>query len=241
MPIEQQTVIVTGAASGIGLATAERLAKAGANVTAVDIDDKALRIQGERIRAAGIEIEERQADVRDLPAFEALVEDLIRRRGRIDALVGCAGLVDASSVDSGDPKRWSDVLTVNALGPMVGARAVLPQMLKQGTGDIVVVTSASGRITYVGEPAYLASKHAAVAFLDSLRKELAGTDIRVTSIEPGLVDTPMSRSHPFIDTILGSVKPLEADDIANLIELCLGLPTRININEIVVRPTRQEL
>jgi NADP-dependent 3-hydroxy acid dehydrogenase YdfG len=144
-------------------------------------------------------------------------------------------------VDSGDPKRWSDVLTVNALGPMVGARAVLPRMLKQGKGDIVVVTSASGRITYVGEPAYIASKHAAVAFLDSIRKELAGTDIRVTSIEPGLVDTPMSRSHPFIDTVLGSVEPLKADDIAQLIELCLGLPTRVNINEIVVRPTRQEL
>lgn len=241
MSIERRTVIVTGAASGIGLATAERLAKAGAHITAVDVNEEALRSECDRMRGTGTEIEGRRVDVRDFRAFEDVVADVIERHGRIDALVGCAGLADAGSVDSGDPERWSDVLTVNALGPMVGARAVIPQMRSQDRGDIVFVTSASGRITYVGEPAYIASKHAAVAFLESLRKELADTGIRITSIEPGLVDTPMSRAHPFIDNAFSSVEPLDPDDIAGLIELCLSLPTRVNINELVVRPTRQEL
>jgi len=130
---------------------------------------------------------------------------------------------------------------VNALGPMVSARAAIPHMLEQGHGDIIVVTSASGRITYIGEPAYVASKHAAVAFLDSARKEFSGTNIRITSIEPGLVDTPMIKDHPLRDSLLESVEPLQANDIATLIVYCLDLPRRVTINEVAIRPTRQGL
>ncbi|HUP16823.1 MAG TPA: SDR family oxidoreductase [Acidimicrobiia bacterium] len=241
MSIENKTVIVTGAASGIGFATAETLAKAGAHVTAVDIAEESLIAGARRLQSTGARIEARIGDVRDLDRLTSIVREVVQNEERIDALVGCAGLADMGSISEGDPTRWMEVLAVNALGPMVSARAVVPYMLQQGHGDIVIVTSASGRITYVGEPAYVASKHAAVAFLDSMRKELAGTDIRVTSIEPGLVDTPMSRSHPFIDTILSSVEPLKPEDIAGLIKVCLTLPARVNINQIVVRPTRQEL
>lgn len=241
MSIENKTVIVTGAASGIGAATTRKLAELGARVVAVDIAEGPLREFVAEIKSAGYEISGQPADVTDFGAMEKIVTDL-RSEGRdLDAIVGIAGLSDISSVSSGDPARWRDVLLVNALGPMVAARAALPVMIDQGYGDIIVVTSASGRITYVGEPAYVASKHAAVAFLESLRKELADSDIRVTSIEPGLVDTPMTRQHPFMETIFSSVEALRPSDIAELIEYCLALPRRMTINEVVLRPTRQEL
>lgn len=241
MSIDGRSIIVTGAASGIGAETARRLSIAGARVTAVDISEKGLHDVVEDVKSLGGEISGIVANVSELSEMDGVTASVASESGAVDAIVGCAGVADLSSVDSGDPDRWGKVLTVNALGVMVTARSVLPQMLRQGYGDIVIVTSASGRITYVGEPAYVASKHAAVAFLDSLRKEVAGTDIRVTSIEPGLVDTPMSRSHPFIDTILSEVEPLQPSDVAGVIEYCLSLPTQVNLNEVVVRPTRQEL
>ncbi len=241
MSLEHTAAVVTGAASGIGFATVETLARAGAHVTAVDIADGALAAALEQFRAAGDRVAARVGDVRSLEDMSTIVRDVVRREGRIDALIACAGLADQSSIDDGDPERWQDVLTVNALGPMVTARAAVPHMLQQGHGDIVVVASASGRVTYVGEPAYVASKHAAVAFLDCLRKELADTDIRVIAVEPGLVDTPMIHAHPFLDTILKSVEPLQPTDVAELIKYSIALPRRISMNEVVLRPTRQML
>lgn len=236
MSIKGKVVIVTGAASGIGLATAQRLAKSGAKVTGVDVALDSLSSGGDQTM-----IEWYRGDVGVSDDMTGIVKDVVESQARVDALIACAGVADVSSLHSGDPQRWHEVLRVNTLGPMVCARAVLPHMIEKGHGDIVMVTSASGRITYVGEPAYVASKHAAVAFVEVMRKELAGTGIRVTSVEPGLVDTPMSRSHPFIDGILGSVEPLRPEDIADLIEYCLALPANVNINEVVIRPTRQEL
>ena len=240
MSIEGRAVIVTGAASGIGLATVERLAGVGARVTAIDINEDSLRYAASRLESPD-GISWHRGDVRVLEDMASIADAVFAREGRIDALIGCAGLADMSSVATGDVDRWLGVLSVNTLGPMVASRAVTPYMLQQGYGDIVIVTSASGRITYVGEPAYIASKHGAIAFLDSMRKELSATDIRVTSIEPGLVDTPMSRAHPFIATILKDVEPLQPSDVAGLIEYCIALPRHINVNELVVRPTRQEL
>ena len=241
MSTDSRSIIVTGAASGIGAATADRLAQSGARVHAVDISEGKLADVVAAISSSGNEVTGHTVDVTDLSAMQDVVGAATDGGHSLSSIVACAGLADMSSVDSGNPARWREVLTVNALGPMIAARSVLPTMLRQGHGDIVVVTSASGRVTYVGEPAYVASKHAAVAFLDALRKELAETDIRVTSIEPGLVDTPMSREHPFIETIFSSVDPLMPTDIAGAIEYCLNLPRRVTVNEMVVRPTRQEL
>ena len=239
--LADRAVIVTGAASGIGLATAQLIATSGAHVTAMDRAGDDLMLAVDSIKSSGGRIRGRVGDVRDLQTMVEITTEIVDAEGRIDAYVGCAGLADSSTVHEGDPSRWFDVLGVNALGPMVGARATLPHMLRQGSGDILIVTSASGRITYVGEPAYIASKHAAIAFLDSLRKEVAGSDVRVTSIEPGLVDTPMSRAHPFVESVLKDVDPLQPSDIAQLIVYCLQLPAHVNINELVVRPTRQAL
>ena len=140
-----------------------------------------------------------------------------------------------------DPERWRRAIEVNTLGVMFTVRAALGKMSQQGFGSIIVVASASGRLSYVGEPAYVASKHATVAFCDSVRKEIVGSGVRMCVVEPGLVDTPMSRSHPLIDEVVGRVTPLDVDDIARSVEFVLDQPANCAINEIVIRPTAQDL
>lgn len=229
MSIEGKVVVVTGGGSGIGAATATELRERGAIVCVFDVapadgDNEAVAV-----------------DVSDAAAIEAAVAGLLDTHGSIDALVHCAGVADQSTIPGGSPTAWKRVLDVNALGPMLMARAVLPGMLDRDRGDIVIVASASGRVTYIGEPAYVASKHAAVAFAECLRKETAQSGVRISIIEPGLVDTPMSRSHPFIDTVLQSVTPLQPRDLGNVVAFVLDQPAHCALNEIVVRPTRQEL
>jgi NADP-dependent 3-hydroxy acid dehydrogenase YdfG len=87
----------------------------------------------------------------------------------------------------------------------------------------------------------VASKHAVVAFCDAVRKEIVGTDVRMSVVEPGLVDTPMARNHPAIDEVLGKVVPLDADDVARAVEFILDQPAHCSINELLLRPTNQDL
>ena len=184
---DEQVAIVTGAASGIGAGVTVGLAEAGYRVLAVDLAAEDLAAVSGRL---GDGVTAHVADVRDAAAMQAVVT----AAGKVDAFVACAGIADQRGAHDGDPDRWRAVLETNTLGPMLGVRACLPGILDRGHGDIVIVASASGRVTYVGQPAYVASKHGIVAFGDVLRKELAGTDVRVTLVEPGIVDTPPSVS-----------------------------------------------
>jgi len=177
-------------------------------------------------------------DVTDAGACAGAVESL----GDVpDVLVASAGVSSIGSVADGDPAAWERALAVNALGLMYAVRAALPGMLKRGAGTIVAIASASGRVTYVGEPAYVASKHAAVAFCDALRKEVVGSGVRVCVVEPGLVDTPMARAHPLLEDVLASVTPLRPEDVARLVGYVLRQPPEVAINEVVIRPTSQAL
>jgi NADP-dependent 3-hydroxy acid dehydrogenase YdfG len=231
------TIIVTGGASGIGAGIARRLqARPGTTVCIVDGDAERLAALGEE--AAGADL--RHVDVTDWPAMDALVAD-VSSRGPLEAVIANAGVSCVGPALEPDPSRWRRAVEVNTLGVMFTVRAALAQMCRQGSGSIVVIASASGRLSYVGEPAYVASKHATVAFCDSVRKEIVGSGVRMCVVEPGLVDTPMARSHPMIDEVLGQVTPLDVDDIARVVEFVLDQPAHCAINEILVRPTDQDL
>src|SRR5207244_10348259 len=132
-----------------------------------------------------------------------------------------AAVADYGPIDEADPEILHDVITTNVLGVMYGMRAVLPIMYEQGSGHLVIVSSASGRETYVGEPAYIASKHATVAFADCLRKEVTPRGIRVTVIEPGLVETPLIHVHPEATELVPGVVPLDPGEIARIIRFAL--------------------
>ena len=236
-----RVAIITGGGTGIGAATAARLAAAGASVILVGRRRDMLETRAAELRATGADVHAIPADVRSYPELERVAAHAVDRFGRLDILVANAAIVDRRPIAEADPDEWRDVVTTNVLGVLYATRAVLPHLLARGGGDIVIVASVSGRVTYVGEPAYVATKHATIAFADCLRKEVSPNGVRVTAVEPGLVDTPLVReSLEAVSRIVpSSVRPLESDDCARAILFALEQPDRCSVNEIMLRPTAQ--
>lgn len=232
--------IITGAGTGIGAATAEELASAGVRVVLVGRRPAPLSDVVRRIEARGGEAVSHPADVTDYGAMEKVAAETTARYGRIDVLVSNAAVHDASSPADGDPAWWRRVVETNLLGGLNSIRAVLPGMYERGSGHIVIVASVSGRVTYVGEAVYVASKHALVAFGDCLRQEASPRGVRVTLVEPGMVDTPLL-DNPFARELMKTVTPLQPADCARAIRFALEQPPHCAINEIVIRPVRQVL
>ena len=173
--------------------------------------------------------------MRDFTHVERVVDGLLARLGRIDVLVASAGIADQSSITSGSPARWEAVLSTNVLGVANIIRAVAPSMVGNGGGDIVLIASASGRDTYVGEPLYIASKWGVVGLGHAVRKELQASNVRVALVEPGLVDTPLTRS-PVVRPMVKAGGALEPDDIADAVAWLLSRPRRVAVTELVIRP-----
>jgi ribitol 2-dehydrogenase len=223
--------LVTGGASGIGKACAGSLRAAGATVALLALPGPELAAAADELGAIPVE-----ADVRDFAAVERVVDGLLARLGRIDVLVASAGIADQSSITSGSPERWQAVVTTNVLGVANIIRAVAPAMVRQGGGDIVLIASASGRDTYVGEPLYIASKWGVVGLGHAVRKELQASNVRVALVEPGLVDTPLTRGSPVVRPMVEAGGALEPDDIADAVAWLVSRPRRVAVTELVIRP-----
>lgn len=178
-------------------------------------------------------------DVRDPAEVEALSELAVTNFGRIDFLVASAGVSLQERVVSGDVVRWRDVVETNLLGLAYSVRFVLPQMHEQGSGHIFLIASQSGRHAYQGEAIYIASKWGVVGFGHALRMEVQSAGIKVTIIEPGLVDTPLTRDNPNVRPLLDAFTPLRADDVAAAIAYAYLQPPHVNVNELALRPLGQ--
>lgn len=234
----KQVALITGGGTGIGAATAIRLAEMGIAVVILGRREAPLREITDNILSDGGEASYYSADVRDFPAIETIVREISNRYGHLDFLIANAAIHDVSRISEGDPEHWREVVNINVVGCMYPVRATLPIMYRQGGGHIVIVSSVSGRVTYIGEPIYVASKHALVAFADCLRQETALRDVRVTIVEPGLVDTPLV-DNPWAKELMKTVEPLKPDDCARAISFAIEQPPNCVINEIVMRPQKQ--
>jgi NADP-dependent 3-hydroxy acid dehydrogenase YdfG len=236
---ESTVAIVTGGASGIGAATAVELARHGARLVlgARPGEDASTTLL--RVREAGGEAVAVEADVRDPDAVARLAAAALEAHGRIDLLVAAAGVADQGSVAAGDPGRWRLVVETNLLGLAYSVRAVLPAMLERGSGHVVLVASVSGRETYVGEPLYIASKWGVVGFGHALRAEVARAGIRVTLVEPGIVDTPLTRGAPAVRPLLDAGTPLQPEDVARAIVFAHLQPAHVAVGELVLRPLHE--
>jgi 2-hydroxycyclohexanecarboxyl-CoA dehydrogenase len=186
-----QVAIVTGAASGIGRATAIRLADEGASVLIADLNSDgaaavaaAICEQGGRALAHGV-------DVTDAPAVRAMTEHARQTLGRVDILVSNAGWDRAGPFADTDEELWDRVIAINYRGHLATCHAVLPYMREQGGGRIVTVASDAGRVGSSGEVVYSGAKGAVIAFTKGLAREVARDRINVNCVAPGLVDTPM--------------------------------------------------
>ena len=239
-PLAGRAGIVTGAGSGIGAAVARELADHGVRLTLVDL-------RADRLAATvaslpeGAEAVPAVADIRDYPAVERAAATCRERYGRIDVVVANAGVSDAGTLAGGDPAVWRAVVETNLLGAMHTVRATLPTLLAQGDGHVVLMASVSGRKVYAGEPVYIASKWGVVGLGEALRQETVGTGVRVTLVEPGLVDTPLARAHPFAGDWLGKIVPLQPEDVARAVVWALAQPLHLAVNEVVLRPAAQEI
>lgn len=233
--------VITGGLGGIGAATAVELASLGGRLILVDQSPEGGDETVESVRAAGGEAHVEVADVRDPVAQQRAVQRALSEWGRVDLLLANAGVGDQSRVATGDPERWRAVIETNLLGAILSCRAVLPAMLARGAGHIFIVASVSGREAYAGEPVYIASKWGQVGFAHALRLELlaAGSEVRVTVVEPGLVDTPLTRGNPKVAPLLAQQEPLSPDDVARAVVYAYRQPPHVLVSELTLRPVRQ--
>lgn len=227
-----KTAIITGASSGIGAKIAEQFASEGGNVVLAARRKEKLTTVAEGINAKG----NGQAlavatDVSHRADIEDMVKQAKKAFGDIDIYVNNAGLMLESIVQEGNIEAWDSMIDVNIKGVLYGINAVLPNMIKRGTGHIVNISSVSGQEVTKTSTVYSATKFAARAISMGLEKELARTGVKVTNISPGMVDTDLMAGHTPKDR-----KPLNPDDIANAIVYAITQPDYVNVNEITVRP-----
>lgn len=233
--MNQHTVLVTGASSGIGEATARLFAAAGARVIL------AAR-RAERLATLQAELGERSLivplDVRDRAATFAAIEALPEAFASVSILVNNAGLAlglsPAESIDLDDAETMIDT---NLKGLVTCTRALLPGMIARGVGHIINLGSVAGSYPYPGGNVYAGSKAFVHQFSLALRADLLGKGVRVTSIEPGMVETEFSRvrfkgDDDRADAVYQNFEALTADDIAQSIFWCASLPARVNINRL---------
>jgi NADP-dependent 3-hydroxy acid dehydrogenase YdfG len=232
------TAVVTGASSGIGAATARRLASAGFEVVC------AAR-RADRLHALAEEIAGRPVTL-DVTAPASVAE-------LADAVPDCALLVNAAGgavglepIASADPADWQTMYETNVLGVLRVTQALLPALVASGAGHVVVVGSTAGHIVYEGGAGYTAAKHAVAAVTETLRLELCGQPVRVTEVAPGMVRTEEFSLVRFrgdaeraAQVYAGVDHPLTADDVADAIAWCATRPAHVNVDLLVVKPLAQ--
>jgi NADP-dependent 3-hydroxy acid dehydrogenase YdfG len=226
-----RVMLITGASTGIGAATAHKAVDAGWQVVlAARSADKLSELVGELGEEHALA---QRCDVTEFGDQEALVSAALDRFGRIDAAFANAGFGAARGFLKEDPDQWRQMVLTNVLGVAYTIRAVLPHFKERREGHFLLTSSVAGRRSLPGS-LYSATKWAVSGMGESLRQELRqdeGSEIRVTLVEPGVVDTPFFDNRP--------TTALEAEDIARIVMFVLEQPSRVDINEVLVRPTSQ--
>jgi serine 3-dehydrogenase len=244
--LRDKIVFITGASSGIGASCARAFAAQGAKVLLC-----ARRL--ERIQALVDELQKEygvtahafQLDVRDQPAVESAVASLPPEWEAIEVLVNNAGLSRGlDKLHEGKLQDWEEMIDTNVKGLLYVSRAVIPGMVKRGVGHIINLGSIAGIEVYPGGNVYCATKFAVRALSQGMRIDLLGTPLRVTNVEPGMVETEFSlvRFHgdeARADKVYESITPLTPDDIADAIVYCATRPPHVNIVEMLITPQAQ--
>ncbi|MER8907464.1 SDR family NAD(P)-dependent oxidoreductase [Mesorhizobium sp. M0854] len=240
-----KVALVTGASSGIGEATAVALAAAGAKVAIAARRADRLEALAARIEKAGGTALRIEADVTSNDDVTAMVDKVVTEWGRLDILVNNAGVMLLSPAADAELDDWRRMIELNLLALMGVTKAALPH-LRAAKGHIVNVSSIAGRVANPGASGYAATKFGVVGFSESLRREVYADKVRVTVIEPGLVRTELGdhvtnpAAKAGLDQRLAAMEALTAEDIAAAILYAVCQPARVNVNEIVIRPTDQE-
>jgi serine 3-dehydrogenase len=241
-----KTVLITGASSGIGEACAEAFAAVGCRLLlAARRLDRLDRVADRLRRDFGCEVLTKALDVRDREAVDAWVEGLDPEWSAIDILVNNAGLARGlSTLWEGEITDWEEMLDTNVKGLLWVTRAVLRGMVARGSGHVINIGSIAGHETYPSGNVYCASKHAVTAIGRALNIDVLGTGVRVSSVDPGLVDTEFSvvRFHgdqDRADSVYNGLEPLHGPDVADAVLFCATRPAHANVREMILMPSAQ--
>ncbi|HEX9512573.1 MAG TPA: SDR family oxidoreductase [Puia sp.] len=241
--IKDKVVVITGASSGMGAATARKLAKLGAKVVLG-------ARRKEQLKALVAELGENAIYVKTDVSKKADVDNLILQAitafGKIDVLWNNAGIMPVSFFDEGKLEEWERMIDINIKGVLYGIHAILPHMLEKGSGHIITTASTSGLKTHICSGVYSGTKFAVRAIMETLREELAGK-IKVTTLYPGAVATELGHditSPKVLEMFKGLIKNLprlNADAIADAVVYAISQPGNIGVNEITIRPLEQTI
>ncbi|WP_201313336.1 SDR family NAD(P)-dependent oxidoreductase [Dyella sp. EPa41] len=245
-PLEGRIALVTGASSGIGEATALALAEAGAKVAVAARRRDRLEALAAALAKLGAEPFVLTADLASEDEAQRIVKETEAHYGRLDILVNNAGVMYLEPVEQADLGRWRHMLELNVLSLIASTQAALPGMRERRDGHVVNISSTAGRVANPNAAAYSATKFGVVAFSEALRREVYQHNIRVTVIEPGVVETEL-RDHighaevkANLNAWADSMRQLQGRDVADAIVFCVSRPAHVNINEVLMRPTDQE-
>ena len=234
-----KTAVVTGASSGIGAATARRLAAEGFHVYCAARRQERVEALAEEIGGTAV-----RCDVTSADEVKALAE---RVGDRLDVLVNNAGgAFGADPVAAADPEDWRAMFDVNVVGLMQVTKALLPALVAVGTGVIVNIGSTAGRVAYEGGAGYTAAKHGTKVVTETLRLELYDQPVRICEIAPGMVKTDEFSLVRFggdreraESVYAGVAEPLVAEDVADAVAWVVTRPAHVNVDELVIRPRAQ--
>jgi 3-hydroxy acid dehydrogenase/malonic semialdehyde reductase len=244
--LKDAIVFVTGASSGIGISCARAFAACGARlILAARRRDRLQRLAAELETGCKTAVHVIALDVREQASVERAVAALSRDWRSVEVLVNNAGLSRGlNKLHEGTIGDWEEMIDTNIKGLLYVSRAVIPGMAERGRGHIINIGSVAGREVYPGGNVYCATKAAVRALSQSLRIDLLDTGLRVTNIDPGMVETEFSivRFHgdrERADKVYKGLQPLTPDDIAELAVFCATRPPHVNISDVLIMPTAQ--
>jgi len=244
--ISGKIIVITGASSGLGEASARLLSAQGASlVLGARRHDRIRSLAGELTAGGGKAIAV-TTDVTSRDQVKTLVETAVQTYGRIDVIINNAGLMPQSPLDRLKVDEWDRMIDVNIKGVLYGIAAALPHMQRQKAGHIINVSSVAGHKVRAGGAVYAATKHAVLALSEGLRQEVKPYNIRTTVISPGAVATELPNTisepdvaesfHKFYESFA-----IPADSFARAVAFAISQPDDVDINEILFRPTRQDI
>jgi 3-hydroxy acid dehydrogenase / malonic semialdehyde reductase len=238
--------IITGASSGIGAATAKALAEANYSLYLVARREERLKTLADQLKKINPKQEYKIAsiDIAKKSEVDGFFKEESKNLENVDVLVNNAGLAKGNEpVQTANTDDWDTMIDTNIRGLLYFTRGVLPAMVKKDSGHIINVGSVAGRWVYPGGAVYCGTKFAVLAITEGIRMDLIGKNIRVTNIEPGMVNTEFSavrfNDQDKAKKVYENMTPLKGEDIADCIVWCLKRPRHVNIQELVVFPTDQ--
>ena len=239
-PLAGKVVLITGASSGIGAATARALARCGCRLTLAARSADRLAALADELGPDALAV---PADVTSGADAARMVEQTLARFGQVDVLFANAGIYIRGPITDSGPDDWAHLLDVNISGVLRGVHAVLPHLTAQGSGDILVTSSISGFIDLPGEPVYSASKHAVQGLVHTLRRQVAPSGVRVMSLAPGMVANELwaITDEAEIARRVGERSCLRSEDVAEAAVFMLSQPPHVTVRDLVLLPQGQDI